>query len=370
MDLFYIELFFTISTIFVEILLFILPFMVFSFIFRALVGIDRGSTWLVGLIFGSVTLSNIFAVLVAYGYARGLMGALGINHCAGFAEKFVSQVTPLVHFELPRLVGTDKAMLFGLVTGIIASFLPETLRLRHYLKDKAIFLSDFITLFLQKVFIPLLPLYVFGFCLKLSYDEALIHLFSHYSHVFLASLLLVIIYLALLYFVGSGFSVQKAFSAFKGMLPAGLTGFSTMSSAASMPVTLDCTEKNTKDRTFTDLIIPSTSNIHMLGDDLTITVTAIALLTICGQGIPDFWHFLAYALAFSIAKLSCVGIPGASVLVILPVLQQFLGFKPEMISMLTTIYILQDPFGTAANVMGNGGFALLLQRIFKKIQRR
>ena len=147
------------------------------------------------------------------------------------------------------------------------------------------------------------------------------------------------------------------------MAPAGLTGFSTMSSAMTMPVTLTCTEETTKDRHFTDLIIPSTANIHMLGDDLTIVMTALSLLAISGHSHPDLLTFIPFVLAFCLAKLSCVGIPGASVLVVLPVLQNFLGFTPEMISVLTTIYILQDSFGTAANVMGNGAFALLIQRI-------
>ena len=150
------------------------------------------------------------------------------------------------------------------------------------------------------------------------------------------------------------------------MMPAGLTGFSTMSSAATMPVTLACVEKTTKDRQFTNLLIPATTNIHMLGDDLTLMITSMTLLSVFGIPWPDLVHFLPFALAFSLAKLSCVGIPGASVLVILPVLQSYLGFTPEMISVVTTIYVLQDPFGTCANVMGNGAFALLIHRLVKR----
>ncbi len=369
-DIFYVQLFFTISSLFVEVLLFILPVMVFSFIFRALVGIDKKSTWLIGLVLGSVTVSNILAVLVSYGYAKEVLSALGVSHCAGFSDKFTSHITTLFSFNLPHFIGTDKAMVVGIIGGLAVSFLPSHLVFRKFVKEKAIFVSDGITFLLQRAFIPMLPIYVFGFCLKLSYDQALVHLLMHYGHVFIASLILTIVYILTLYWVGAGFSFTQAAVFLRTMLPAGLTGFSTMSSAATMPVTLTCTENNTKDRNFTDLVIPSTTNIHMLGDDLTITVTAVALLTICGQSVPELSAFIGYALAFSLAKLSCVGIPGASVLVILPVLQQFLGFNPEMISMLTTIYILQDSFGTAANVMGNGAFALILQRIFRKIQKR
>ena len=84
---------------------------------------------------------------------------------------------------------------------------------------------------------------------------------------------------------------------------------------------------------------------------------------------PDFWTFIPFALAYCVAALSCVGVPGGTILIILPVLQNFLNFTPEMLSAITTIYILQDPFGTTANVIGNGGFALLIQRIFRRDQR-
>lgn len=363
--------FYSMSLLFVEILLFILPFMVFSFILRALLNLDRRSTWLVGLIFLSVTMSNITAVLFSFGYAMGLMKAFNVQHCPGFEATFASSIMPLWQFKLPVLMQTDKAMMFGLVTGFVAVFAPKSMeRYRLKLNKVVVICTDNLTLFLSKTFIPLLPLYIFGFCLKLSYDNALTHLFKHYGHVFFASLFLVCGYLFVMYVIGAGGRVKDAIRAIRIMLPAGLTGFSTMSSAATMPITLDATEKNTKDRNFTDLVIPSTTNIHMLGDDLTITVTAVTLLVICGQTTPDFLTVLSYALAFSIAKLSCVGIPGASVLVILPVLQQFLNFKPEMISMLTTIYILQDSFGTAANVMGNGAFAMIIQRIYKKLKNK
>ncbi|MDP5370572.1 MAG: dicarboxylate/amino acid:cation symporter, partial [Pseudomonadota bacterium] len=218
---------------------------------------------------------------------------------------------------------------------------------------------------LSKIFIPLLPIYVFGFCLKLSYDDALAHLFQQYGKVFFLSLSLVALYISALYLVASHANMRKAISYIKIMLPAGLTGFSTMSSAATMPVTLRCTQATTQDKNFTDLVIPSTANIHMLGDDLVILMMAMALLSIFGMPWPDFTTFTQFAFAFSMAKLSCVGIPGASVFVVLPVLQTYLGFSPEMISVLTTLYVLQDPFGTAANVMGNGAFALMLHSSLK-----
>jgi Na+/H+-dicarboxylate symporter len=360
-----VSFFYTVSCCFIEILLFILPFMVFIFIFRALSNLRAGSLYLVLLIFLGVTVSNCIALLIAYCFGSVFLSLVNLQYCCDFAEKFCSEIKPLFSLELPHYIGTDKAMILGLISGTGINFIKDTSLIRK--KTLFIFnmLSEGIMVFLKKIFIPLLPVYVFGFCLKLSYDQALVHLFEQYGKVFVGSLILIFLYLFLLYLLGSAGNLRETWKNLKIMIPAGLTGFSTMSSAATMPVTLECTHETTKDPHFTDLIIPSTANIHMLGDDLTIMMTALSLLIIAGQPQPDFLTLISFILAFSLAKLSCVGVPGASVLVILPVLKGFLGFTPDMISVLTTIYILQDPFGTSANVMGNGAFALIIQRLFK-----
>ena len=365
LDRFNVSIFFTLSHCFVELLLFILPFMVFSFIFRALVNLQKGSARLIVLILAGVMISNATALIISFGLSKTLLPLLNITHVPGFSTELRSTIEPLFSLRLPQLMGTDQAMTLGILIGLSFNFLSPELFLKKRLTHLFTQIGDVVTFFLKFIFIPLLPIYVFGFCLKLSFDRALTHLFQHYGKVFLLSMSIVIVYLFLLYWIASGFSLRKALRLIKTMLPAGMTGFSTMSSAATMPITLSCTEKTTQDKNLTQLVIPTTSNIHMLGDDLTIVMTAMTLLVLFGHPEPSLLQFLLFTCAFCVAKLSCVGIPGASVLVVLPVLQQFLRFSPEMISVLTTIYILQDPFGTSANVMGNGAFALLIQRTFK-----
>lgn len=359
--------FYTVSSCFIEVLLFALPLIVFSFILSALINIKSGSFKLLLLIFAGVTFSNCLALTTSYFFSKAILPFVGVSLSPDFATKFASAVDITFKFGFPHVIGTEKALLIGIGCGIFLNFLNETNITRTTLKDASIWLSEKVSMLLSKIFIPLLPVYVFGFCLKLSYDDALVHLFQQYGKVFFLSLLLVIFYISSLYLAASCGNIRKAISYIKIMLPAGLTGFSTMSSAATMPVTLRCTEETTQDKNFTDLVIPSTANIHMLGDDLVILMMAMALLSIFGMPWPDLTVFIPLAFAFSMAKLSCVGIPGASVFVILPVLQTYLGFSPEMISILTTLYVLQDPFGTAANVMGNGAFALIVRRVFKTI---
>ena len=363
-----VSLFYTVSCLFIEILLFCLPLVIFSFISRALLNLARGSLALLLLIFVGVTVSNCLALTVAYSVGSVALPFVGIVPSLDFAANFRSSVQVLFSFNLPTVIGMETALLAGVLCGLAISFVNDDNPAKQKIKSFLIMLSDKISLCLSKIFIPLLPFYVFGFCLKLSYDNALINLFYHYGVVFVLSFTLVVMYIFTLYFIGAKANMRATMANIKNMIPAGLTAFSTMSSAATMPVTLNCTEKNTGDRNFTDLIIPSTANIHMLGDDITIVMMAMALSVVFGVPWPDVVAFIPFALAFSMAKLSCVGIPGASVLVILPVLQSYLGFSAEMISVVTTIYILQDSFGTAANVMGNGAFAIIIKRIFAVIR--
>lgn len=368
LDVFYVSLFYSISSCFISALIFILPFMIFSFIFQALMNSPRGSLSLVLLIFVGVTISNCLALLIAYIFGQVFLPYFTFTHSSELMQTFTSHVEPLFALHLSPLIGTEKALALGLCGGIAMSFLKEGHPMKIVTQKFANQLNQAIIFFLQKIFMPLLPLYVFGFCLKLSYDNALIHLFQQFGKVFLLSMVLVCAYLFFLYWIGSGGNLKKAAANINCMLPAGLMGFSTMSSAVAMPVTLTCTEKTTQDRNFSRLIIPSTTNIHMLGDDLNLVIISMTLLSIFGIPWPDLSLFIPFVFAFSLAKLSCVGVPGASVLVVLPVLQNYLGFSSEMLSILTTIYILQDSFGTAANIMGNGAFALIIQRLFSRFK--
>lgn len=360
-----VTLFYTGSSCFIETLLFILPVMVFSFIFSSMATNQSQSLKLILFIFCAILCSNLIALYAAYFFSSLVLPTIGISYAPELFAKFSSPIKPLFKMNLPNLLSTDKAMLLAVAAGVVMNFLPKDNRVKGAIFSGVSFLSRVIAFFLHRIFIPLLPLYVFGFCLKLSFDQALPHLFQSYGKVFLLSMLLAVCYVLLLFFAGAGGRVRLAFEHIRKMAPAGLTGFSTMSSAATMPVTLECTQEVTQDRQLTDLIIPTTSNIHMLGDDLTIVVAAMALLTMFGMPTPDLMTFTLFAGAFCIAKLSCVGIPGASVLVVLPVLKNYLDFTPEMVTVLTTIYILQDCFGTCANVMGNGAFALIVQRLSK-----
>ena len=112
--------------------------------------------------------------------------------------------------------------------------------------------------------------------------------------------------------------------------------------------------------------MPATANIHMVGDGINITLTSLALLVMSGHPLPGFSAFLAYVGAYIITKFSGSGIPGGGMIILLPVVEEYLGLSSELCSLVATLYILQDSLMTASNVAGNGAFALIINKILKK----
>jgi Na+/H+-dicarboxylate symporter len=355
-----ISYFFSISCVLKDILIFILPAVIFSYLFAAILSFERQAPMLIVAVVLCVILSNAATVLTAYGVSKIALPFLG---CETLTNLNVSKeiIKPIWNLSLPSLLSPDRAMLGGVIAGLIASFMQKPA-----IKDFAFRLRDLATMGLKKGFIPFLPLYVLGFVLKLDRDGALGVLLQNYGRIFVLGCLLIVVYIGFMYALAANFRWHRFVGYLREMLPAGVTGFSTMSSAATMPLTLTATEKNLNNREYANFVIPATVNIHMVGDGLNIALTGLALLTITGHPLPDFSTYLVFVFYYCITKFSAAGIPGGGVIVILPVIQAHLGLSPEATSMLATIYILQDPILTAANVMGNGAFALLTGKLLKK----
>ena len=361
--------FYTLSMVVIEILMLVLPVMVFCFLCNAIMGIKKGAASLVLLIFLGVSASHFIALWTAYGVGSIFLPLLNITNqdVIALTTSKISTITPKWSLGLAWSFGTEKIMIAAISLGLLMSYLPQNNSVRQWFTTLVSQGVYAITWFLKYIFLPLLPLYVFGFCMKLSFEKSFLLLFQSYGKVFILSIILVILYIGLLYRLGST-SWGKFKKNIATMMPAFLTGFSTMSSAATLPVTMECSEKMIKDPDLARLLVPATGNIHMVGDCLTVTIAALALTMIFGKPWPDAGQFFSFSIGFLVARLSGVGVPAGSLLVVLPVIERSFGFSPEMISLLTTIYVLQDSFGTASNVMGNGAFALFGKKLEDRLK--
>ena len=352
---------YTASFILKEVLIAILPVIVFSYISYAIVSLDRSgdqsSSMLVILILVLVTLSNAITVLVAYGIAKISLPWVVFDKAASL-QTIVPQIESLITLGIPKLASSDTAMMAGLAYGFLVKFLKN---------QRALSFSDglqnLVKFFLQKCFIPLLPVYVTGFVLKMQYEGSLVILFGNFGQVFGIICCAIVIYIFVLFYIGSGFNLSTCINMIRRMLPAGLTGFSTISSAVAMPITMAATEENLGNTSFARLVVPLTVNFHMVGHSLSIPIVSLTLLQLFGYQIPTLGSFLIFTVYYCIAKFSASGIPGGGILVMIPALQSHLGFTTEMAGIIIMLDILQDPILTAGNVMGNGAFATIAYRV-------
>lgn len=354
-----VSIFYTISIVLKDVLMLLLPFVVFSYLCSAVLSLQGKATFLIFGVFGLVIVSNIINVFTAYGAAEAFFGFLKPISL----EAIQSQSSIEAFWRLPfsSFLTADKAMFLGLIIGFIGNLSGARL-----VTQAVTTLKNWTTIALNIAFIPFLPVYVFGFVLKIGFEGALGTLATAYAPVFFLSFATIQAYLFFWYAVGCNGNMRATFTAIRNMLPAWLTGFSTMSSAATLPVTLKCVEANTHNPQLTNFVVPATANVHMIGDGINITLTALALLAMSGAPLPSFTAFLAYVGAYVVTKFSGSGVPGGGMIILLPVVEKHLGLSSELCSLVATLYILQDSLMTASNVAGNGALALIANKLFAK----
>ncbi|GGI77990.1 cation:dicarboxylate symporter family transporter [Legionella impletisoli] len=342
-----------------SILEFLLPFIIFSFIFSCLSNFQKGAIFFVTLLVSCVFVSNFTALM--YGYTMGKVGL----HLLHFKEATINHSTELMpawHFHLKKLVTNDVALLCGFITGIFYSIFPSNMakRIGNHLN----LLSNG---FLKKVFIPLLPLFILGFVFKLEHENILQTSLKIYGPILVLILICQWFYIGSWYMIASRFSIKTFVLYIKNVLPASLTGLSTISSAASMPVLLVSTEKNLQDTQKAKMLVPAIINIHTIGSAIAIPILALATLSTFGMPTPTLSAFIVFALYTALAKYAVAAVPGGVVIVVAPILEAHLGFSSEMVGIVTAVYMICDPFGTTANVTSNGAFPILFSKLYNRL---
>lgn len=338
---------------------FLLPFIIFGLLFRASVLMARKATWIVGIILISVCLSTFIAVFLAR--FVGIL-AYNISGAVSFPES-AQALCPLWHFEFPTFIGNDKAMIAAFILGTIGSL---------YAPNWAIRMSETVEGLVMKalsVVTYLIPLFVAGFVVKLRYEGIIGTILKNYSVIFTLIAVAQFAYLYVAYFLIEKGSIKRSLISLQNLMPAVISGFSTMSSAASMPLLLKGVGKNTKYKELNKIVVPAIVNIHMVGECFTSVILAYAIAKTYGVAMPSLLTYFWFACDFFIARFFVAAIPGGGILVVYHLLRQYFGFNDDMISLITALYILFDPFLTVGNVLGDGALAQLIDRIVDKMPK-
>jgi Na+/H+-dicarboxylate symporter len=339
-----------------DILVAILPAIIFSFLFNSLVSLKQKAVSFIILLLVMVACSNFIAILTGYTVGSTLLPHLNLNLSV---DNIADKLVPYWSIPVPQFVSNEPAIILGVVMGLYFALRPN--KEIEKIAEKT---NDYAALFLKRVFLPILPIFVLGFVLKLESDGSLARVFNTYGSVLLLVISTQVGYTTFMYLLASSFKIEKAFEFIKNIMPATLTGFSTISSAATIPVNILCTEKNLANPSFARMIIPTTANIHTLGSAIGLTILSLSTLIAFGQGLPISASFFIFAFYYAMAKFAVAGIPGGVIIVVSPLLESYLGFTPEMVGLITAIYMMFDPFGTATNVTCNGAFAIIFSKLY------
>jgi Na+/H+-dicarboxylate symporter len=337
-------------------IIFILPFIIFSLLFKAAVSLARDASRIILIIFSGVIISNFFATTLTQ-FIGGWIYNFDISITMPDEN---NTLTAESFFNFPVIIQNHIAMFSGIILGIINAKIAPSSAV-HLAK-----ILESIVNALLKIITALIPIFVTGFVIKLQFDGIIIQIIKDYTTIFAIIGFAQFGYITLLYFTFNKFKLDKSINAIKNMLPAGMSGFSTMSSAASMPLTIIGTEKNAQNKDLVHTVVPATVNIHLIGDCIAIPCFAFAILKNFDIAQPDLYTYFMFTIYFVIAKFSVAAIPGGGIIVMLPILEQYLGFNSNMLSLITALYILFDPIITGANVLGNGAFAKMIDIISPK----
>lgn len=339
-----------------EVIVFLLPFIIFGLLFKTAVNLASNATKIIFMILVLACCSNFISTFLSH-----YVGIWIYNFDLSIVSPQKSiELKPLWSFSMPTLIKNYIAMFAGIILGIISSLV-----LPSYSQQIAIKINKYVHLALQAI-VFLIPFFVAGFVINLEYNGVIGIIIKDYSLIFAIIALAQFGYILLSYFLLSSAKIKIFITNIKNMLPAAISGFSTMSSAASMPLTIMGVEKNSKNKDLACSVIPTTVNIHLIGDCFAIPILAYAVLKSFGMAEPTLLNYVIFTFYFIIAKFSVAAVPGGGILVMLPILHVYLNFNAEMMSLITALYVLFDPVITCANVLGNGAFAKLIDNCNSK----
>jgi Na+/H+-dicarboxylate symporter len=340
-----------------EVLLFIMPFIVFMLIFSSVNNLKQSAIKFILLLVIMIFLSNLASSLIAYSVGHFIIKNTGSIHDI---EQHKEAIIPLWSFELPILLSNFQALACGFVSSIIASVLlpKKSKELSQKMLD--------LTLFVLKLFLaPIVPIFILGLALKMQHDQVLSVIFKNYSIIFIIITSVTYLYIFLLYGAANSLRITNWIASIGNMMPAFITAMSTMSSNATMPLTLEGSKKNVKQGDIASSVIPITASFHLIGDCFFIIILSMMITSGYSLHMTDYVAFLLYFLLF---KFAIVAVPAGGIVVMLPILEKYLKFSPEMLSLITALYIVFDPIITSANVMGNGAFTMIFTKLYNKLK--
>ncbi|WP_448211092.1 dicarboxylate/amino acid:cation symporter [Colwellia sp. MEBiC06753] len=352
-----VQLLFTAQTVIGQLIKFTIPLIILFYIASGIASLPQGSGSLlgktVGLAYGSTIIAGTLAFLVASAILPSLVGGNALE-AAHEGEKLKS----FIDISIPPMFEVMTALALAFILGIGISAINAT-SLRKGVNEA----RDIIDVLLSKVIIPALPFYIAGVFAEMAADGTVFSTLKTFGVVLILAIIMHWLWITVLY-IGSGIALKKSpITLLKNMLPAYFTALGTMSSAATIPVSLKATKSNKVSDNIANFTVPLCASIHLSGSTITIVTCATAVMLLTPElAVPGIGGMIGFILMLGVTMIAAPGAPGGAVMSALGLLASMLGFTDAALALMIALYLAQDSFGTACNVTGDGAIALWVDK--------
>ena len=333
---------------------FCVPLIVIGFIAPSITRLGNNASRMLAVALCIAYISSIGAAFFATGAGFTILPHLNISpEVDGLKE------LPPVVFELsiPQIMPVMSALFFSVMIGLAATWNSSKMITGLLEEFQKIVLS-----IVSKMVIPVLPILIGCTFCTLAYEGTI----TKQLPIFLIIIVIVMIghyiWMALLYGIAGVYSGRNPFNIIRNYGPAYMTAVGTMSSAATLSVALECAKKS-EPTLRDDLVnfgIPLFANIHLCGSVMTETFFVMAVSKMLYGEFPSLPKMILFCLLLGVFAIGAPGVPGGTVMASLGLITGVLGFDDTGTALMLTIFALQDSFGTACNVTGDGALTLFL----------
>lgn len=360
----------TLSGLFSTFLKFVIPLMILAYVTMGIADLSQGAGKLliitVAIAYGSTLLAGSASYLVSSNLFPYFMNEGALEQIAATAG---SSVESYFSIAIEPILDTLSAVVLAFILGLCLSTMRGRdigTTLYEGMKD----FSGIIDKVLHKVIIPLLPLYICGTFVDMTRSGKTFAILSILWKVFIVVILMHLICITI-QFIAAGLVAKKnPLAMIKNQIPGYTTALGTQSSAATIPVNLQCAAADGVSEEIRNFVVPLCANIHMAGSMITITACATAVC-LMNQLPISLVTVIPFIMTLGVAMVASPGAPGGSIMTALPFLYMIFGTvagdpNGPICAIMVALYITQDSFGTACNVSGDNAIGVVVDAIYKK----
>lgn len=348
----------TVKYVLGQLIFFMVPLIILAFISSSIARMKGNASRMLGWALGLAYCSSIGAAFMAMFLGYWLIPMLTI---APVTEGLKEVPDIIFKLDIPPVMSVMTALVVAIMIGLSTVWTQS--QVFETILDN---FQKMVLLLIGRILIPILPFFIAANFCALSYEGSITRQLPVFLNVMVIVLLAHFVWLLFLYLSAGAFSRKNPWQVVRYYGPAYLTAVGTMSSAATLPVALKSAKKSPVLKgDVVDFAIPLFSNIHLCGSILTEVFFVMTVSLMLYGSLPALSTMVLFILLLGVFAIGAPGVPGGTVIASLGIVISVLGFDEAGTALLLTIFALQDSFGTACNVTGDGALTLILSRVDK-----